>query len=167
MAVSLLIITCSTGARGARSPSPGRGPVTVTTAHMSREKNWAIVRTVVGYHRCDTTAELLLLNEIWVLQSKLTNYFYPQQKLVSKVRNSATVSKKYDTATTPHHRAERHKSLDNKLTKTLVKTHAELNPAAVQRQIQALTTQLLTLVTSKTAAARKPAPTTNYARIRE
>lgn len=31
--------------------------------------------TVVGYHRYDTAAELLLLNEIWQLQSKLTNYF--------------------------------------------------------------------------------------------
>ncbi len=65
------------------------------------QKNWAIVRTVVGYHRYDTEAELLLLNRIWVLQSKLTNYFYPQQKLVSKVRIGAKVSKKYDTATTP------------------------------------------------------------------
>ena len=74
------------------------------------QKNWAVVRTVVGYHRYDTAAELLLLNKIWVLQSKLTNYFYPQQKLVSKVRDGAKVSKKYDTATTPHRRAERARS---------------------------------------------------------
>ena len=39
------------------------------------QKNWAIVRTVVGYDRYDTTAELLLLNKIWELQSWLTNYF--------------------------------------------------------------------------------------------
>ncbi|MGH3970226.1 MAG: integrase catalytic domain-containing protein, partial [Mycobacterium sp.] len=51
------------------------------------QKNWAVVRTVVGYHRYDTPAELLLLNKIWTLQSLLTNYFYPQQKLVSKVRD--------------------------------------------------------------------------------
>jgi hypothetical protein len=31
-----------------------------------------------------------------------------------------------------------------------------LNPAAIQRQIQALTADLLTLTTSKSAAARKP-----------
>ena len=63
------------------------------------------MRIVVGYHRYDTTAELLLLNKIWALQSKLTNYFYPQQKLVSKVRVGAKVTKKYDKATTPHRRA--------------------------------------------------------------
>src|SRR5215204_4806186 len=69
------------------------------------QKNWTVVRTVVGYHRYDTAAELLLLNEIWQLQSKLTNYFYPQQKLLSKVRAGAKVSKKHDKATTPFHRA--------------------------------------------------------------
>ena len=53
------------------------------------QKNWAVVRTMVGYHRYATAAELLLLNEIWQLQSKLTNYFYPQQKLISKVRAGA------------------------------------------------------------------------------
>jgi hypothetical protein len=37
---------------------------------------------------------LLLLNEIWQLQSQLTNYFYPQQKLISKVRDGAKVTKK-------------------------------------------------------------------------
>ncbi|CAG7579771.1 transposase family protein [Rhodococcus opacus] len=52
-------------------------------AHVE-QKNWAVVRTIVGYLRYDTSAELLLLNQIWVLQSQLTNYFYPQQKLVSK-----------------------------------------------------------------------------------
>jgi hypothetical protein len=44
------------------------------------------VRIVVGYHRYDTKAELLLLNKIWAVQSKLTNYFYPQQKLISKTQ---------------------------------------------------------------------------------
>ena len=28
------------------------------------QKNWAVVRTVVSYHRYDTPAELLLLNKI-------------------------------------------------------------------------------------------------------
>ena len=76
-------------------------------AHVE-QKNWAVVRTVVGYHRYDTAAELLLLNKIWVLQSQMTNYFLAQQKLVSKVRDGAKVTKNYDLPTTPHRRAERH-----------------------------------------------------------
>ena len=123
-------------------------------AHVE-QKNWAIVRTVVGYHRYDTAAELLLLNKIWALQSKLTNYFYPQQKLVSKVRVGAKVSKKYDTATTPHRRAERHESVAAKDKAFLADTYTAINPAAVQRQIQALTTELLTITTSKAGPTPK------------
>ncbi len=68
-------------------------------AHVE-QKNWAVVRTIVGYHRCDTEAELLIRNRIWVLQTHLTDYFLPQQKLVSKVRPGAKVTKKYDPPTT-------------------------------------------------------------------
>lgn len=120
------------------------------------QKNWAIVRTVVGYHRYDTPAELTLLNEIWALQSQMTNYFLPQQKLLSKVRNGAKVIKKYDTATTPHRRAERHDAVTDEDKTILADTYTDLNPAAIQRQIQALTARLLTLTTSKTAPATKP-----------
>ena len=52
-----------------------------------------MVRTVVGYHRYDTGAGLLLLNKIWVLQSQMTNYFLAQQKLLSKVRDGAKITK--------------------------------------------------------------------------
>jgi hypothetical protein len=76
------------------------------------QKNWAIVRQVAGYHRYDTEAERLLLNRIWALQTVMTNYVGPQQKLVSKTRHGAKVIKKYDTATTPHRRAEGHRRVE-------------------------------------------------------
>lgn len=127
-------------------------------AHVE-QKNWAVVRTVVGYHRYDTNAELLLLNKIWALQSQMTNYFLPQQKLVSKVRDGAKVTKKYDTATTPHRRATGHDAVTEQDKTILDDTYEDLNPASIQRQIQALTEQLLTLTTSKKSAPVKPAPT--------
>jgi len=46
------------------------------------------VRQLGGYLRYDTQGELLLLNKIWALQSMIGNHFYPQQKLVSKVRDA-------------------------------------------------------------------------------
>jgi hypothetical protein len=119
------------------------------------QKNWAVVRTVVGYHRYDTAAELLLLNEIWQLQSKLTNYFYPQQKLMSKVRDGAKVSKKYDTAATPFHRVIDHPTMTDDRIAALAIVHGRINPAATQRRIQALTNQLLTLTTSKAGPKAK------------
>ena len=137
-------------------------------AHVE-QKNWAVVRTVVGYHRYDTPAELLLLNKIWVLQSLMTNYFLPQQKLIAKVRDGAKVTKTYDHPTTPHRRAQVHQTVTEQ-DKTIMKdTLAEVNPAAVQRQIQALTSELLTLTTSKAAARSKPQiqPTTTRASVHE
>jgi hypothetical protein len=77
------------------------------------QKNWAVVRTVVGYHRYDTPAELALLNQIWVLQSQLTNYFLPQQKLLAKVRDGAKVTKTYNQPTTPQRRAEQHAAVSD------------------------------------------------------
>jgi hypothetical protein len=61
----------------ARSPRPvkyGRPGNKNDGCHVE-QKNWTVVRATVGYYRYDTAAELLLLNEIWQLQSKLTNYF--------------------------------------------------------------------------------------------
>lgn len=124
-------------------------------AHVE-QKNWAVVRTVVGYHRYDTPAELLLLNKIWILQSVITNYFLPQQKLISKVRNGAKVTKRYDRPTTPHRRAAAHSAVTEQDKTIMEATLGELNPAAVQRQIQALAAELLTLTTTKAAARSKP-----------
>ena len=125
-------------------------------AHVE-QKNWAVVRQVAGYHRYDTDAERLLLNRIWALQTLMTNFFEPQQKLISKVRHGAKVTKKYDTATTPHQRAIRHpQKITKKATITLDRTYAKINPAAVQREIQALTSELLTLTTAKASARNTP-----------
>ena len=130
------------------------------------QKNWAVVRTVVGYHRYDTAAELLLLNEIWQLQSKLTNYFYPQQKLISKVRTGARVSKKHDKAATPFHRAIDHPTMAVERIVALTRTYSLINPAATQRQVQALTAQLLTVAATKAGPTAK-AQVNKRARLRE
>lgn len=73
------------------------------------------------------------------------------------------VSKKYDQATTPHRRADRHPEVTAEDKAILADTYSGLNPAAIQRQIQALTTELLTLTTSKAGPAKKAAPTRAWA----
>jgi len=124
-------------------------------AHVE-QKNWAIVRQVVGYHRYDTAAELELLNRIWMVQSQLTNFFYPQQKLVSKQRVGAKVIRKHDAAATPHQRARARRDVSKKTRTTLDKQFETINPAALQRQVQALTAELLALTTAKKAPRTGP-----------
>jgi len=124
-------------------------------AHVE-QKNWTAVRQLVGYLRYDTAAELLLLNKIWQLQSLIGNHFYPQQKLIAKVRDGAKITKRYDTATTPYARAVAHREVKPLPKRRLTAQHRSFNPAAVQRQIQALADELLTLATAKGQPAHKP-----------
>ena len=83
---------------------------------------------------CATTppAELALLNQIWELDRVFTNYLLPQQKLVFKQRNGAKVTKRYDTATTPHQRAI---TDENMRKRPVIQMNAEfkrIKPAAVK-----------------------------------
>lgn len=122
------------------------------------QKNWHVVRQTVGYHRYDTPAELDLLNRIWEQQRLLTNHFGPQQKLVSKTRIGAKTIKKYDLPATPYTRVLADDGTVLKAVKTsLTNENKPLNPAAIQRQIQALAAEILVLTTAKRGPKRTPA----------
>lgn len=119
-------------------------------AHVE-QKNWARVRELVGYYRYDTTAELETLNAIWELDALFTNYLLPQQKLIFKERHGARVVKKHDAALTPHQRAANHPSIRKRPVIAMNAQFKRLKPAALSRQILALTGQLETLSQAKAA----------------
>ena len=124
-------------------------------AHVE-QKNWARVRELVGYYRYDTTAELAKLNEIWELDAAFANYFLPQQKLIFKQRNGAKVTKRYDIAKTPHQRAVTHPEVRKRPIITMNAAFKRLQPAALSRQILALTGELEVLAQAKKAPRSKP-----------
>ena len=124
-------------------------------AHVE-QKNWARVRELVGYYRYDTPGELGKLNQIWELDAVFTNYFLPQQKLIFKQRSGAKVTKRHDTATTPHARAIAHDGVRKRPKITMNAEFKRLKPAALSRQILALTGQLEILAQAKKAARTKP-----------
>jgi hypothetical protein len=124
-------------------------------AHVE-QKNWARVRELVGYYRYDTPAELAKLNEIWELDAVFTNYLLPQQKLVFKQRDGAKVTKRYDIATTPHQRAVAHPATRKRPIITMNATFKRIKPAALSRQILALTGELEVLAQAKKAPRSKP-----------
>jgi hypothetical protein len=134
-------------------------------AHVE-QKNWTSVRQLVGYLRYDTDAERDVLNQIWTMQSLIGNHFYPQQKLISKVRDGAKVAKRYDRAQTPYARALAHPAVKTLRRRRLQAQHASFNPAAVQRQIQALCADLLALAIAKNQPTAKPAVTPPPANLR-
>ena len=68
------------------------------------QKNWSVVRRLVGYDRYDSKAALEALNRVYNLTRLYVNFFQPNMKLVHKSRNGAKVHKFYDTAQTPYRR---------------------------------------------------------------
>lgn len=125
-------------------------------AHIE-QKNWTTVRHAVGYHRYDTARELSLLNELWPLQAQLTNLFLPQQKLLTKTRDGAKVTKTYDKAATPATRLAR----DHPDVLTPTDAHAlrhqldVLNPAGLARRIAAVQASLLELARRRGSIQRR------------
>ena len=117
------------------------------------QKNWTHVRSLVGYLRYDTPAELELLNKIWDLDWRFTNLLCTQQKLVSRERVGAKVIKRHDTAQTPHQRARTAGILAPGRKSALTRTLNDLHPGQLQREIDVLTEQL-----ERLALLKRPAP---------
>lgn len=115
-------------------------------AHVE-QKNWAIARRTAGYWRYQTPGQMAVLNQIWTTLSPLTNLFTPQQKLVSKTRQGAKVTKKHDTAQTPYQRLLGNPDqLDEIDAKLLAKRLDTTNPAELRRHIANLQRDLLNRV---------------------
>lgn len=106
------------------------------------QKNWDVVRKMIGYGRFDTYEQLEIINRIHNLLMFYQNYFQPSQKLISKQRDGAKVKKKYDTALTPAQRLLARKDTPKQTQKLLRDTFKQLNPAAMLRDINNLTDDL-------------------------
>jgi hypothetical protein len=126
------------------------------------QKNWDIARRTVGYWRYDTPSETELLNRIWPALSPLINLFTPQQKLISKTRVGATVTKRYDQAQTPYQRLLTHAAsdphvLDEVDARRLATQLEATNPAAARREVARLCATLLERVRRKSVTRRAKA----------
>jgi hypothetical protein len=72
-------------------------------AHVE-EKNGSIVRRLVGYDRYEGLDAYNALSELYAILRLYINFFQPSLKLLSKKRDGAKVTKKYDKAKTPYQR---------------------------------------------------------------
>jgi hypothetical protein len=130
-------------------------PGTKTDGAHVEPKTWTHVRELVGYLRFDTEAELEVLNAIWDLDQRFTNHLLPQQKLISKERHGAKVTKRYDRATTPAQRAINHPAITDRNRARLKRATRSVRPGELSRSITELTTRLERLALSKAPAPIK------------
>jgi len=68
------------------------------------QKNWSVVRRLVGYDRSSSRAALKELNQLYRLLRLSVNFFQPSMKLKEKSRDGAKVHKVYHSARTPYRR---------------------------------------------------------------
>jgi len=68
------------------------------------QKNYSVIRKVVGYLRYDTEKELEILNELYQYYRLFVNFFLPVVKLREKIREGSKIKKRYDNPKTPYER---------------------------------------------------------------
>jgi hypothetical protein len=106
------------------------------------QKNWSVVRRLVGYDRYKSQAALEALNRAYRVLRLYTNFFQPTMKLVSKTRHGARVHKVYDTAQTPYQRLLECGVLSQNKRTELAAIYGGLNPVRLLSQINANLEQL-------------------------
>jgi hypothetical protein len=99
------------------------------------QKNWSVVRRLVGYDRYSSRASLEALNRVYDLLRLYVNFFQPVMKLVTKTRHGAKVHKVYDRARTPYQRLLEAGVLTEAKQQELAATYHGLNPVSLLKQI--------------------------------
>jgi hypothetical protein len=110
------------------------------------QKNWSVVRHLVGYGRYATLAQVNALNALYAVYRLYVNHFLPVQKLVTKVRAGSKVKKVYDDPKTPYQQGLDSPQVSAKDKQKLRAIHAKLDVVKLKQQLDQL---LDTLIPSK------------------
>ncbi len=99
------------------------------------QKNWSVVRRLIGYDRYSSHAALEALDRVYDGLRLYVNFFQPVMKLVAKTRHGAKVHKVYDTAQTPYQRLLNSGAFSEAKRQELATTYHGLNPVSLLKQI--------------------------------
>jgi hypothetical protein len=118
------------------------------------QKNWAVVRRVIGYDRFSSKAAFKALDGVYTLLRLYINFFQPVLKLVKKSRNGARIHKVYDTAQTPYQRLLMSGVLTEDKKRELANIYGALNPVTLLKQIRQSVEHLWALAERSPSAPR-------------
>jgi len=100
------------------------------------QKNWSVVRRLVGYDRYSSRAALEVLSRIYDILRLYVNFFQPTMKLWTKTRHGSRVRKVYDQAQTPYRRLLASRMVDEGMRQTLAAIYAGLNPVRLRQNLE-------------------------------
>ncbi len=103
-------------------------------AHVE-ERNGSIVRRLIGYDRYEGVDAYNALSELYAVLRLYVNFFQPSLKLISKKRDGAKVTKRYDKAKTPYQRLMLSPHLSEAEKQKLKIQYASLDPVELLNQL--------------------------------
>lgn len=104
-------------------------------AHVE-QKNWTHVRQLLGYQRLAQPELVDLINELYRNWGLLHNYFCPNLKLRSKIRQGAKTLRTYYPAQTPYQRLLECEHLSPQQKQKLQDQFQQLNPLQLKKRIE-------------------------------
>jgi len=107
------------------------------------QKNWSVVRRLVGYARFEAPA-LPALARVYALARDYVNFLQPVRKLREKTRDGAKLTKRYDQAQTPYRRLLATGTLAADVAADLAAHYAALHPIRLKLDLEAAQQALYT-----------------------
>ncbi len=104
-------------------------------AHVE-QKNWSVVRQLIGYGRFEGIDACVHLNQLYELLHIYVNGYPPVMKLVGKERDGAKVRKRYDQAMMPFRRALAAGVVSTEQQATVEAALTKQGPLASRRRIE-------------------------------
>jgi hypothetical protein len=117
-------------------------------AHVE-QKNWSVVRRLIGYDRLDREEQYALLASIYQDWRLYVNFFQPVLKLSHKERIGNQIIRKYDTARTPYQRVMERDEIPLARKAHLLNLYLSLNPVALRQRIDQTVLQLWSTLTTR------------------
>jgi hypothetical protein len=113
------------------------------------QKNYSVVRRLVGYLRHDTQEERKLLEQIYPLSRLYYNFFQVNMKLIRKERIGSQVIKRHDLPKTPFQRLLESPAISPEQKNRLRQIYQELNVVKLKAEIDRLRNRLWRLQKTK------------------
>jgi hypothetical protein len=103
-------------------------------AHVE-QKNWSVVRALLGYDRYESEVALERLNQVYTLLRVWTNHWQPSLKLIGKTRDGAKVTKRYAPAATPYRRVRAADDLPEAACVHIDREHDDWGPVRLKQTL--------------------------------
>lgn len=117
-------------------------------AHVE-QKNWSVVRHLIGYDRLEGNEQLALLQSIYQDWRLYVNFFQPVLKLSGKERIGNKLIRRYDIARTPYQRLLERDEISLVQKAHLLNLYLSLNPVQLRYRIDQKVLQLWSILAGR------------------